>query len=199
MLDHIRQDPKIAQITKVVEIKLNPAEEIDVYHNLLASIVSQQLSIKAADTIFERFLNLFPDKYPYPEEVLKFNLDDLRLVGLSRQKATYLQNVADFALNEGITWEILSPKTDQEIIDYLTKIKGVGKWTVEMILMFNLQRPDVFPVDDLGIQQAMKMLYQLEVEGKELRAEMVKIAENWRPYRTLACRYLWKWKDTVKN
>jgi DNA-3-methyladenine glycosylase II len=68
-----------------------------------------------------------------------------------------------------------------------------------MILMFNLQRPDVFPVDDLGIQQAMKMLYQLEVEGKELRAEMVKIAENWRPYRTLACRYLWKWKDTVKS
>lgn len=168
----------------------------DVYYDLLESIVSQQLSVKAAATIHGRFMALFEDGIPYPEKLLALDVPTLRSVGLSNQKASYMHNVAAFFVQEklhGANWDTL---TDEEIIQKLTKIKGVGRWTVEMILMFTLGRPDVLPVDDLGIQQAMKRLYELEETGKALRARMVEIAEPWRPYRTHACRYLWKWKDS---
>lgn len=88
--------------------------------------------------------------------------------------------------------------SDEEIIEFLSQIKGVGKWTVQMLLMFTLGRPDVFPVDDLGIQQAMIRLYQLNETGKDLKKKMQEIAEPWQPFRTVACRYLWRWKDTVR-
>ncbi len=173
------------------------AQNQDVYYALLESIVSQQLSVKAADTIFKRFLTLFADNYPKPEALKALEIEVLRDVGLSRQKAAYLQAVAEFQLTQGIDFEILVAKTEDEIIAYLTTIKGVGKWTVEMLLIFVLQRPDVLSVDDLGIQQGIKRLYKLTAEGKELKKQMLELGENWRPNRSLACRYLWRWKDNA--
>jgi len=168
----------------------------DVYLALLSSIVSQQLSVKAADTIFNRFLDIYPDRYPLPHQLAQTRAPRLRAAGLSRQKAEYLKNVARFALhNDGLNYKLLTTKTDDELVEHLSKIKGVGRWTVEMMLMFTLDRKDVFPVDDLGIQQAMRKLYKLDEEGRELKKKMMVIAENWRPYRSIACKYLWHWKS----
>jgi DNA-3-methyladenine glycosylase II len=196
MLEHLSQDPTLKSIIEKIEMPEYAQTEMDVYLALLESITSQQLSVKAADTIFKRFLALFPDNYPSPELVIVIEIEKMRAVGLSQQKSSYIKNVAQFALDNGLDWQTLQAKTDSEVIDYLTVIKGVGKWTVEMILMFTLHRPDVFPIDDLGIQNAMIKLYNLSSTGKELKKEMLKIAEPWSPYRTLACRYLWRWKDT---
>ncbi|TAE14923.1 MAG: DNA-3-methyladenine glycosylase 2 family protein [Bacteroidetes bacterium] len=189
-------DARLQAITETINLPA-PALQEDLYIVLLESIVSQQLSVKAADTIFKRFLALFPDAYPAPELLMQETLETLRSVGLSRQKATYLQEVAKFHSTHGMAYADLVGKTDAEIIAYLTQIKGVGKWTVEMLLIFALQRPDVFAVDDLGIQQAIKKLYTLTTEGKELKKQMLELAENWKPNRSLACRYLWRWKDSL--
>lgn len=173
--------------------ELNPSG--NVYYDLLESIVSQQLSVKAADTIFKRFLTLFPDQYPHPASVALLEVDQLRSVGLSFQKSAYIKNVATFAIEnqmENMDWHSLN---DQEIISQLTTIKGVGVWTVQMILIFSLQRPDVFPVDDLGVQQGLVKLYQLSEQGKELKKKMLELSEPWRPYRSVAARLLWRWKD----
>ena len=166
------------------------------YAQLIRSIVYQQLSTKAATTIYERFMLLFPDDYPEAEQILNMEMAELRAVGLSRQKATYIQNVAAFFTEEQLfdtDWAALS---DNEIIDLLTRIKGVGKWTVQMLLMFTLEREDVFPVNDHGIQQAMIRLYGLDGDKKNIMKRMESKAAQWRPYRTLACFYLWQWKDT---
>jgi DNA-3-methyladenine glycosylase II len=172
----------------------------NVYLDLLDSIVSQQLSTKVATVIFNRFCALFPENYPHAELLAEIDAERLRSAGLSGQKAAYLRNVAHFALArpfEGHGWDELS---DAEILALLTAIKGVGPWTVQMLLMFTLGRPDVFPVDDLGIQQAMSRLYGLEERGAALKKRMIELAEPWRPYRTVACRYLWRWKDAnVQN
>lgn len=166
-----------------------------VYYDLLESIVSQQLSVKVADVIFKRFLTLFFDGYPHPEQVLAIDFDRLRGVGLSNQKANYLRNVAQFALDNDLESRDWDSMSEAEIIQFLTQIKGVGKWTVEMLLMFTLGRLDVLPVDDLGIQQGMQKLFGIEETGKNLKIRMVELAEPWRPYRTIACRYLWRYKD----
>lgn len=169
----------------------------DVYYTLLDSIVSQQLSVKVANTIFNRFLTLFEGGYPHAHQLLNKNVEELRAVGLSYQKANYLKNVAEFFIAENAEnkdWEAMS---DEEIIKFLTAIKGVGRWTVEMILMFTLLRPDVFPTDDLGIQQGMIRLYGLE-NDKLLKKRMIEIASQWQPFRTLASKYIWRAKDEAK-
>lgn len=167
----------------------------DIYLALLSSIVSQQLSIKAADSIFNRFLDLYPDRYPKPAHLLKTRITRLRSAGLSQQKAQYLKNVADYALDGALNYDLLKKKSDNELIEHLTRIKGVGRWTVEMLLMFTLDRKDVFPLDDLGIQQSVKRLYALNHEGRELKQQMLVISENWKPYRSIVCKYLWHWKS----
>lgn len=192
---HLLTQSALVPIIQAVEMP-DFAPSRRVYYDLLDSIVSQQLSVKIANIIFNRFLDLFPDKYPHPEQVLALDNQRLRSVGLSNQKATYLQNVASFAQQndlEAFDWDTFS---DEEIIKFLTQIKGVGRWTTEMILMFTLCRPDVFPVDDLGIQQAMTRLFGITETGKDMKKRMIELAEDWRPYRTVASRYLWKWKDS---
>jgi DNA-3-methyladenine glycosylase II len=117
-------------------------------------------------------------------------------VGLSNAKANYVQNVARFTIEQGMEWKQLSKMSDEEVINYLVQIKGVGRWTVEMLLMFALARPDVFAVDDLGIQQAMIGIYRLDTtDKKKLREELFRISKKWSPYRTYACLHLWRWKD----
>ncbi len=158
-------------------------------------MISQQLSTKVAKVIYERFLNLFPGQYPEAEVLLQKPTEALRAVGLSAQKMGYLQNIARFHQAFPISLAHLDSLTDEEIITHLTQIKGVGRWTVEMLLMFPMNRPDVFPVDDLGIRQSIVMHYALTETGKELKTRLVTIAEKWRPYRTLASKYLWLARD----
>ncbi|MEJ2179676.1 MAG: DNA-3-methyladenine glycosylase 2 family protein [Gammaproteobacteria bacterium] len=168
----------------------------DIHRALLASIVAQQLSVKAADTIFNRFLDLFENRNPDPKRITRLSVNSLRKVGLSQQKAGYIKNVAAFARqDDGLNYSQLNKMTDEELISYLTQIKGVGRWTVEMLLMFAFDRKDVFSRDDLGIQQAMKQLYSMEHSGRELKNRMLEVAENWRPYRSIVCKYLWQWKS----
>ncbi|OKL39587.1 DNA-3-methyladenine glycosylase family protein [Pontibacter flavimaris] len=169
----------------------------DLYFKLLGSIVSQQLSTKVAAVIFRRFRELFPEEYPHPELVLEAPDELLRSAGLSFQKIGYVRNVATFAAAGNLQHATIAALEDEELIKHLTQIKGVGRWTVEMLLMFALERPDVFPVDDLGIQNAMKRHYGLDASGKALRLQMQQIAENWRPYRTIASKYLWQSLDNM--
>ncbi len=195
-MTHLKMEPNINRVLESIKIPdFVPSQRI--YFDLLESIVSQQLSVKVADVIFQRFLSLFPDNQPHPELLLSLTTDRLRSVGLSFQKAGYLQNVAQFAISndlENKDWESMS---DDEIIQFLSQIKGVGKWTVQMLLMFSIGRPDVFPVDDLGIQQGMVKIFGLQETGKELKNKMIELAEPWRPWRTVACRFVWRWKDTA--
>lgn len=167
----------------------------NVFEDLVASIIYQQLSVKAADTIFGRFCQLFPSGKPEAGLLPELPLEALRGVGLSQQKAGYVKNVAVFFTENRLLQTDWTTISDEEILQTLTRIKGVGRWTAEMLLMFSLNRPDVFPADDLGIQQGIKRLYGLQEAGKALRPAMEKIAEPWRPYRSYACYYLWRWKD----
>ena len=167
----------------------------DLYYDLLRSIIGQQLSGKAAASIHSRFLELFPDGRPLPGAVLRLELPQLRSAGLSRQKAGYIQNVATYFSDRSAQSRNWAALDDEAIVRELTTIKGVGKWTVQMILMFSLGRGDVFPVDDLGIQQGMTQLYGLTETGRALRRRMLELAEVWRPYRTYACRAVWRYKD----
>lgn len=192
---HLQQEASIQPLLAQIEMPdFTPSGRI--YYGLLESIVSQQLSVKVADVIFKRFISLFPDNYPHPDLVIAIEFEKLRGVGLSGQKAGYLQNVAKFALENDLEKTDWASMSDDEIISFLTQIKGVGKWTVQMLLMFTLARPDIFPVDDLGIQQGMKRLFKIEEQNARLlKIRMTELAEPWRPWRTVACRYLWRWKD----
>ncbi len=199
ILTHLSRDTKLAEIMPLITL---PEIDIhnDIYFDLLESIVSQQLSVKAASTIFGRFLALFPDKKPSPEAILARSIEELRWCGLSGQKAGYIGNIARYWIDHHEANQDWMAMDDDTIIQELTSIKGVGKWTVQMILMFRLGRTDVFPVDDLGIRQGMIGLYGIEWKiGKELIKEMNHIAESWRPYRSEASRYIWRWKDGQKN
>ncbi len=185
------KDARLKQIIELAKEPIVPEPSVDIYFDLLQSIVSQQLSVKVAAIIWQRFLDLYPDQYP-TDRILQEETDEvLRSVGLSRQKANYLRNVATFSIENGMGFELLCAKTDEEIIAYLTQIKGVGKWTVQMVLMFPMDRPNVFPIDDLGIQTKMIAHYNLEGEKKEIRKQMLVIAESWKPYCSLASKYLW--------
>ena len=162
------------------------------YPDLLRSIVGQQLHGKAAETIHGRFLDLFKDGTPHVKKLLSMDMETLRSVGLSRQKASYIQNVSAFFLKEKIEHSDLDDMTDEAIIEYLTQIKGVGRWTVEMILLFSFQRPDVLPLDDLGIRNGMIAQYGIAETGRALKKRMMEVAEIWRPYRSYACWYMWR-------
>ena len=172
-------------------------ESEDVYNELISSIISQQLSVKAAKTIYGRFIKIFKNGNPTPNAILEKEFEQLRAVGLSGQKSNYVKNVAQFFLEHQLLDTNWNNKSDEEIISLLTQIKGVGIWTVQMSLMFTLNRPDVFPVGDLGIQLGMKSMYKLEMEGKVLKNKLVEIADNWKPYRSIASKLVWKAKDAV--
>jgi DNA-3-methyladenine glycosylase II len=194
---HLSKDKKLKPLIKEHgAMKLNKHKDICL--RLCASIMSQQLSVKVAEVIYKRFLNLFDDSQPSPEKILSLKPEILRSIGLSNAKVAYVQNVARFAVEKGMERKTLSKMSNEEVIEYLTEIKGVGRWTVEMLLMFTLGREDVFAVDDYGIQTAMLKLYRLDKEDKKkFKQKMVSIAEKWSPYRTYACLHLWAWKDNA--
>ena len=192
---HLLKDPKFKKVLfSQDEISLSTEKNIVKY--LCASIIGQQLSVKVAAVIRDRFFSLLNARKNVAVQILNLEIDSMRKVGLSASKATYIKNLATFSVHHKDRLTRLHSSTDEEIIATLTKIKGIGRWTVEMLLMFAMGREDVFPVDDLGIQQAMVKLYSIEVESKkDLKLRMNEIALKWRPYRTYACLHLWRWKD----
>lgn len=155
---------------------------------MIESIISQQLSIKAATTIYNRFLDLFKKSaFPTPDEILKIDTEKLRSAGMSYSKASYVKNIAKAFKEKQIVIEKIVKMSDEEVITELTKIKGVGKWTAEMILIFTLKREDVFSIGDAGLRRAIKNLYKLENEK-----DILKLTEKWKPKRSLASWYLWR-------
>lgn len=159
--------------------------------------MSQQLSTKVAAVIYKRFLALYDGKEPKVDAVLATPNEALRAIGLSNAKVGYIKNVAQFCIEHGITDRKLAAMSNESIIELLVQIKGVGKWTVEMLLMFGLGREDVFAVDDLGIQQAMCRLYKIDATHKKtMQQMMLQRAQKWTPYQTYACLHLWNWKDS---
>lgn len=195
---HLSKDKKLKAIIS------SPLSELAVKKNialkLIGSIMSQQLSVKVADVIYKRFLQLYGGKEPRAQQILDTSPETLRSIGLSNAKVSYVQNVARFVIEEKLTDAKLRKMEDAEVLAYLTQIKGVGRWTVEMLLMFYLGREDIFAMDDLGLQQAMNKLYKLDPSDKKAyKAKLQSLSARWAPYRTHACRYLWMWKDAKKQ
>lgn len=185
---------KLLENSKTYELKKR--KNICTY--LCASIMSQQLSTKVATVIHNRFLALYNGKEPAPQQILDTPSETLRAIGLSNAKVSYVKNVAQFEIDFGMDHKKLHKMDNEEVIVYLTQIKGVGRWTVEMLLMFALGREDVFAIDDLGIQNAMIKLYKLDREDKKkFKEDLLRISKKWSPYRTFACKHLWEWKDNT--
>ncbi len=160
---------------------------------LCRSIIYQQLSTKAANTIHNRFLDLFPNRHPTPELLSMTPEETLRGVGLSRQKLNYLRDLANRVHTGALPLDHLDELPDQEIIDYLVQVKGIGVWTAQMFLMFRLGRLDVLPDLDLGIRNAIKKAYR--VRGVPNAKRIHKIGAPWKPYASIACWYLWRSLD----
>lgn len=161
----------------------------------MRTIIFQQLSGKAAATIHARFLELFPQRYPDAKRLLDLDEQTLRDVGLSRQKGGYLRNVAKYWSDERLHTIDWKRSNDEEILALLTPIKSLGISSVQMLLMLTLQRPDVFPLGDLGVRNAIIKKYRLRSTGKNLDNRITQIATRWSPYRTLASLYLGSWQD----
>ncbi|MBG8555564.1 DNA-3-methyladenine glycosylase family protein [Hymenobacter guriensis] len=197
-LTHLSQaDPVLAELIRRGR-PIQPSAHEDLYLALLRAIVSQQISTKAAAAIWRKVQALFPpDGYPEPAAVLALSDEGLRAAGISRQKASYLRAIADFARRDQLDHAHLSQLSADEFTLHLTQIKGVGRWTAQMLQMFALDQPDVFPEGDLGIQNAMRRHYGLEETGRALLRRMTEIAEAWRPHRTLASKYLWQSLDNT--
>ncbi|TMI96446.1 MAG: DNA-3-methyladenine glycosylase 2 family protein [Bacteroidetes bacterium] len=193
-ITHLSKDEKLKKlIGQHGTFKLKKQKNLYLY--LCYSIMSQQLSTKVARVIRQRFIDLYSGE-PSPQQIVDTPFEKLRAIGLSNAKVSYVQNVARFQIEKGMDHKILSKLNNEEVIEYLTQIKGVGRWTTEMLLMFALNREDVFAIDDLGLQQAVIRLYDLKHRKKKIMLDKIsKISLQWSPYRTYACMYLWRWKD----
>ena len=190
-----RRDPVMASIIEQCgPCGLARAQREDPFRAIVEAIVWQQLSGKAAATIFARFLGLFPDHaFPTPEQVTAASDGQLRGIGFSRQKIGYLRDLCEKMRAGTLRLDRLDEMKDDEVIEALTAVKGIGRWTAEMVLMFRLQRLDVLPVDDLGIVKAIRKAYRLRKDPGPDRIR--KIGEQWRPYRSVASWYLWQMRD----
>ncbi len=163
----------------------------DHYGALVRTITGQQLSVLAARAIYGRLTDRFGGRPPTPQEILDDEPEELRAAaGLSRAKVTYLRSLAEHVISGDLELERLDELSDEDVVAELTAVKGLGLWSAQMFLMFHLSRPDVLPVGDLGIRRAIERAYALEELPEPAAIE--RIAEPWRPHRTLACRYLWR-------
>ena len=185
----MRRDPVIAMLIRQHgECGLASSQRTDPFHALLHAIIAQQLSTKAARTIEGRLSALFAGG-PTPAAVARVPDEKLRAVGLSGQKVKYIRDLCARILDGSLELDTLTALADDEVIEALTSVKGIGRWTAEMFLMFRLHRPDVLPVGDLGIVKAVQRAYKLR--ALPTPARLTKIGETWRPYRSVACWYLW--------
>jgi DNA-3-methyladenine glycosylase II len=196
MVEHLRaSDPVLArlidEIGKLPDARAGRPERNDHYGALVRSIVGQQLSVAAARAIYGRLTDRFGGRPPTPQEILAEEPEELRAAaGLSRAKVGFLRSLAEHVISGALELERLDKLPDDEVIAELVAVKGLGEWTSHMFLMFHLDRPDVVAVGDLGIRRAIERAYGLDHLPQA--AEIEAIAEPWRPYRTLACRYLWR-------
>jgi len=194
VLDHkkavryLSKDPILEKLIKTHgELKLDG--EVNLLSDIIESIVNQQLSEKAGATIWG-FKALYNSKtFPDPKKVLKTSDEKIRGCGLSYSKIKYIKGVCEAVIKNEISLERLGEQTDGEVISELIKLKGIGKWTAEMILMFSLKRPDVFSLGDLGLRTAVSKLYKVDRDNIK---KIESISLKWSPYRTIAARYLWK-------
>ncbi len=197
IVNHLSKDKVLKKLIKSCELE-NRVKKRNIYESLVQSIVSQQLSTKAADTIFQRFLSLYK-KFPKPQDILNTSDESMREVGLSGQKTNYMKNLAEYFLNTKIKEKEWITLNEEVIIKELTSIKGIGEWTVQMTLMFNLGREDILPLDDLIIRNGIIQHYKLEADNKkELLIKINGVADKWKPYRSYASYYLWATKDLLK-
>ncbi len=192
-----RRDPVLgALIRQHGRCGLARAQREDPFQAIVEAIVWQQLSGKAAATIFGRFLALFPDRaFPTPRQVAATPDERLRAIGFSRQKIGYLRDLCARVEAGALPFDRLNEMSDDQVIEALTTVKGIGRWTAEMVLMFKLHRPDVLPVDDLGIVKAIRAAYRLRKDPSPDRIRQ--IGEKWRPYRSIASWYLWQSRDNA--
>ncbi|MFZ1702960.1 MAG: DNA-3-methyladenine glycosylase 2 family protein [Saprospiraceae bacterium] len=190
IIQHLQQDKILYQAIQKVDLVVEKPK-ISLFEHLLKSIVSQQLSLQAAATIHTRFRNSIKTLDVLPQHIFDKNHDELRAFGLSNQKARYLQNIAEYFEENNLMNYDWSQLSDEEIVEKLIPIKGVGIWTIQMILIFHLGREDVFPTDDLAIKNRICKWYEIEGNGKEVLLRMNEIASTWQPYRSIACRYIW--------
>jgi len=191
-INHLkRSDPVLRAIIERIgpfRMEYGPAE----FHSLAEAIVYQQLNGKAAVSIFKRFASLAGEPLT-PVGILKLTDEQMRSVGLSKQKSSYLRDMAQRAVNGQLDFRKLHEMSDDEVIKHLTQVKGVGVWTAQMFLMFTLKRQNVLPTGDFGVQMAIKKNYNKRKLPKP--AQMEKLAKPWEPYRSIACWYLWKSMD----
>ena len=197
--DLIKADPKLGAVMKE-KGPLDPERDRrgsrpDPYEALARAIVGQQLSTKAAATIWGRVVELFGGGTPSPAHVIKADPQDLRDAGLSWGKVAYFRDLAEHVLDGELDLEALAQRSDEEVIAELTEIKGIGRWTAEMFLMFHLGRPDVLSTGDLGIRKGAQLAHGLDEIPTP--AELEQMGEAWRPHRTLACLYLWRSLDNA--
>ena len=192
----MRRDPVLgAAIKQIGPCLMADRQRKDHLSALVGSIVSQQLSTKAAATIFGRFTALFPDHHiPNAEAIAALDDQTLRGVGLSGQKVSYLRDLSARIIDGRLNLDELETLPDETVIERLVAVRGFGRWTAEMFLMFRLHRPDILPIDDLGIQNAIQRLYKMRKRPNPKR--MLKLGESWKPYRSVASWYLWQ---TLKN
>lgn len=191
-IDHLRQyDPVLARV-----IAASPLPEFvphkNYYQALVNSIIGQQLSVKAAASIKQRFINLFDDHFPSPQQILLKNIDELRSAGLSRAKAVYIQDLARRIIDGAVQFETIDQLTNEEIVAELTTVKGIGEWTVHMFLMFCVGRQDVLPVGDLGIKNGIKQLYGFDHLPTSADVQTIASKNNWHPYESIASWYIWR-------
>lgn len=183
-------DPILAQLVKKYNLPPQKVLRRSRFEALVESIISQQLSVKAADTIFFRFVGLFPgSKFPKPEKVFKLPISKFRKVGISNSKALYIKELCRSIISKELKLASLHKLDNEAVIAELIKVKGIGRWTAEMFLMFTLRRPDVFSKGDLGLRNAIFKLYKLKKPVTEKQLE--NITKKWSPHRTTAARYLW--------
>lgn len=192
ILECLNKDKKLKAIIPALKIQI-PDKGLDIYERLVTAIIYQQLAGAAADAIFGRLKKAFRNKVPSPLSLSRAPIEKLRAVGLSNQKANYVKNVANFWIEHKLKKRDWSTYSNEEILKFLTQIKGVGPWTVKILMMFTMHRYDVFPTGDYGIQVAMQRIYKLKQEGKALKIEMERRSKKWAPYQAIACLYLWAW------
>jgi DNA-3-methyladenine glycosylase II len=186
-----KSDPTLATIIKGIKLSefANKGPE-GYFEALVEAIVSQQLSVKAADTIFNRFVALTPGKkFPTPREIVKMPTAKMRKVGLSGMKVMFIKDLSTKILDKSLDLKKIDLMSDEEVIKHLVQVKGIGHWTAEMFLMFSLGRDDVFSYGDLALRKAMQNIYKMRKMPTPAQAE--KITIKWSPYRTLGSRYLW--------
>lgn len=194
-IKHLSKDPVMKKLIKKHVLSYSE-EKPDVFLDIVESIINQQLSSRAGATIFNRFRTLFPRvKKIKPQHVLAVPDEKIRACGLSRSKVVYIKGLSKAIVEGDLRLELLETLSDEEVLNELVKIKGIGRWTAEMVLMFSLGRLDIFSSGDLGLCTAVARLYGVDRNDKKRIEE---IALGWSPYRTIAARYLWRSLDVKK-